>query len=196
VWLFEPPQHKNTHRGKSRVIAIGPKAQELIREFFTPDLDAYLFSPAVAVAELRAERSKTRETPRFPSHMLRNKTKRAKRPRRAPTDHYNAASYGHAVARACDRAFPLPAKLAQREDESRAAWWKRLTPGQRDDVKAWWKAHRWQPNQLRHTFATKVRKAHGLEAAQVLLGHARADVTQIYAEKNTALAVAIAGEIG
>ena len=31
----------------------------------------------------------------------------------------------------------------------------------------------WHPNQLRHTFATRVmRKQHGLEAAQVLLGHA------------------------
>ena len=56
--------------------------------------------------------------------------------------------------------------------------------------------YRWHPNQLRHTFATKVRKAHGLEAAQVLLGHSRADVTQIYAEKNEALAVAIAAAMG
>lgn len=54
----------------------------------------------------------------------------------------------------------------------------------------------WHPNQLRHSFATAVRKAHGLEAAQVLRGHARADVTQIYAEKNEALAVQIASAIG
>lgn len=52
------------------------------------------------------------------------------------------------------------------------------------------------PNQLRHLFATKVRRAHGLEAAQVTLGHARADVTQIYAEKNLALATQVANEIG
>lgn len=54
----------------------------------------------------------------------------------------------------------------------------------------------WHPNQLRHLFATKVRRLHGLEAAQVLLGHARADVTQIYAEKNLALAAKVAAEIG
>ena len=35
-----------------------------------------------------------------------------------------------------------------------------------------------------------------LEAAQVLLGHSKADVTQVYAEKNEALAVAIASKIG
>lgn len=55
---------------------------------------------------------------------------------------------------------------------------------------------RWHPNQLRHLFATKVRRLHGLEAAQVLLGHARADITQIYAETNLALAAKVAGEIG
>ena len=54
----------------------------------------------------------------------------------------------------------------------------------------------WHPNQLRHLFATTVRRLHGLEAAQVLLGHAKADVTQIYAEKNLALAAKVAAEIG
>jgi integrase len=54
----------------------------------------------------------------------------------------------------------------------------------------------WHPNQLRHLFATEIRKAHGLEAAQVLLGHSRADVTQIYAERNLDLAVKVASEVG
>jgi integrase len=56
----------------------------------------------------------------------------------------------------------------------------------------------WHPNQLRHLFATRVRRmpGAGLEAAQVLLGHSRADVTQVYAEKNLALAAKVAAEIG
>lgn len=54
----------------------------------------------------------------------------------------------------------------------------------------------WHPNQLRHKFGTAVRKEHGLEAAQVLLGHTRADVTQIYAERNMELAVQVASKIG
>lgn len=54
----------------------------------------------------------------------------------------------------------------------------------------------WHPYQLRHTFATKVRKQHGLEAAQVLLGHSRADVTQVYAERNEELAANVATKIG
>jgi integrase len=40
----------------------------------------------------------------------------------------------------------------------------------------------WSANQLRHLFATEVREAYGLDAAQVLLGHAKADVTQVYAD--------------
>lgn len=55
---------------------------------------------------------------------------------------------------------------------------------------------RWHPNQLRHTAATLVRKAYGLEAAQVILGHASADMTQIYAEKNADAARAVIKEIG
>ena len=43
---------------------------------------------------------------------------------------------------------------------------------------------RWKPNQLRHTRATEIRQKYGLEASQTVLGHSRADVTQIYAERN------------
>ena len=43
----------------------------------------------------------------------------------------------------------------------------------------------WHPNQLRHTAATEIRRQFGLEAAQVIFGHAKADVTQIYAERDT-----------
>jgi hypothetical protein len=35
-----------------------------------------------------------------------------------------------------------------------------------------------------------------LEAAQVILGHAKADVTQVYAERDSALAVEVARKIG
>jgi hypothetical protein len=41
-----------------------------------------------------------------------------------------------------------------------------------------------------------VRRRYGLEAAQAVLGHAKADTTEIYAEKNLALAAKVAIEIG
>jgi site-specific recombinase XerC len=77
-----------------------------------------------------------------------------------------------------------------------AAWWTRLTEGQKKEIEAWRKAHRWHPNQLRHLFVTVVRKAHGLEAAQVLRGHTRAEVTQVYAERNAEPAARVADQVG
>ena len=54
----------------------------------------------------------------------------------------------------------------------------------------------WSPNRLRHTAATEIRRQFGLEAAQVTLGHARADVTQVYAERDLSLAERVAKEVG
>src|SRR5262249_46979621 len=51
-------------------------------------------------------------------------------------------------------------------------------------------------NQIRHTYATRVRHQFGLEAAQVVLGHSKADVTQVYAERNLSLARDVAAKIG
>jgi len=54
----------------------------------------------------------------------------------------------------------------------------------------------WHPNQLRHSHATAVRARYGLEAAQAVLGHAEASVTQIYAERDLSLASKVAAEMG
>jgi len=54
----------------------------------------------------------------------------------------------------------------------------------------------WSPNQLRHTAATRIRKEWGLEAAQIMLGHAKADVTQVYAERDEEKALAVAAIAG
>lgn len=55
---------------------------------------------------------------------------------------------------------------------------------------------RWTPHQLRHNAATAISKEYGLEAAQVILGHSRADVTQIYAERDAELGRRVLKEIG
>ncbi|MCA9240209.1 MAG: tyrosine-type recombinase/integrase [Planctomycetales bacterium] len=55
---------------------------------------------------------------------------------------------------------------------------------------------RWAPNQLRHAAATAVRRQFGLEAAQCVLGHSRAAVTEVYAERDLAKAVEVARAIG
>lgn len=193
VWMYKPAQHKTKHKGKVRVIAIGPKAQELLRGFFTDNPTDYLFSPRRAVEEFRAEGSANRKTKRYPSHMKRNETKRATSRKHPPRERYGRQSYLTAIERAYDRAFPLPAELAgrQKDDgrkETPKEWRKRLTDQEREKVREWKRVHQWFPYQLRHTVATEVRKEHGREAAQVVLGHAHAKTSEIYAAKNQALA--------
>ena len=100
-----------------------------------------------------------------------------KRKRTAGT-RYDVHAYRRGIHRACDKAFPAP------EDS---------TPEQ---VCQWKIDHRWSPNRLRHSAATEIRKRFGLEAAQVVLGHSAADVTQIYAERDMAKAAEVIKQVG
>lgn len=125
VWLFRPVCHKMQHKGRQRIIFIGPKAQEVLAPYLFGD-DQPCF-----------------RTPRSPNGL-------------------NSGSYRGAIHRACEKAGIDP----------------------------------WNPNQLRHSVATDVRARYGLEAAQVVLGHAMADVTQVYAERDLELARRVIGEVG
>jgi len=49
---------------------------------------------------------------------------------------------------------------------------------------------------LRHSAATEIRRQFGLEAAQTVLGHAKADITQVYAERDLSLAAEVMRRIG
>lgn len=55
---------------------------------------------------------------------------------------------------------------------------------------------RWTPHQIRHTKATLVRAAYGLEAAQAVTGHATLSAAQIYAQRSSELAKQVAAESG
>jgi integrase len=54
----------------------------------------------------------------------------------------------------------------------------------------------WSSRQLRHTRATLIRQAYGLEGAKDVLGHADTKITEIYAERDLELAMRIIREIG
>jgi integrase len=194
TWLYRPPHHKTSHRGQARVIPLGPKARTVLDEFPTDTPEGYVFCPVRCEADRNAEKSAGRTTPKWPSHLRRRKSKQHRS--RPPGACYSTESYGRAVARGCELAFPLLDRLAPRDGESKSAWLGRLSDVDRVEVKAWRRTHHWHPNQIRHTVATRVRREYGLEAAQVLLGHAKADVTQIYAEKNQTLAAEVAALVG
>ena len=54
----------------------------------------------------------------------------------------------------------------------------------------------WNPNQLRHTAATRIRAEFDLETARTVLGHGSVSTTEIYAEQDTKKAAEVARKIG
>jgi len=185
TWEYRPATHKNAWRGKKKVIPLGPRAQEIVKAALKPELTAYLFSPADAVAAHHAGRAGVRKSRPTPSEL----GKRCKDgPGRKHAARYDRRTYRQSIVRACDRAFPHPTIARVRLKE--------MTPEQGADLRAWRKAHRWSPLQLRHTAATLIRARYGLEAAQAVLGHAKADTTEIYAERDVAKVREIMVEIG
>ena len=80
VWLYRPAHHKTRHKGKARVIALGPQAQAVVRPFLKLDTQAYLFSPRDAMEGRRAERRGRRQSKVQPSQQDRRRRKPKKRP--------------------------------------------------------------------------------------------------------------------
>ena len=201
IWQYTPTSWKTEHHvGRSaRVIMLGPKAQEIIKPFLRLDISGYLFSPRRAIEESIAERHEERKTPLYDAHIRHQAKQRKARGRRPLGDHYTVNAYRIAIARACDRAFPHPETPERLEGESvknfreRLATWRETN---KEALKAWRKAHRWHPHQLRHSAATMIRKHYGAEAAQSVLGHAELSTTEIYAEKSLEMARRIMKEIG
>ena len=176
VWRYTPDSHKTEHRDRQRVIFVGPKAQDVLRRYLLRPEGAYCFSPAEAEKQHREARAVARKTPlRYGN---RGGTNVKGQPQRRPGKRYITSSYRRAIERACKKAFPSPYGYDA------------------DARRKWQKAHRWHPNQLRHSAATEVRKAFGLEAAQVVLGHASADISQMYAERDEQLAASVAERLG
>lgn len=178
VWLYRPERHKNTWRGRDRVCPIGPKAQAIIREFLVSDITAYLFSPIRDREERFLRMRAARKSSVQPSQLCRRKSK----PKRIPGNRYTVHSYRRAIKYGAALANSAAIKQA-REAGEKVANDALIVP-------------EWSPNQLRHSKATEVRRQFGLEAAQVVLGHARADVTQHYAERDNTLAIEVARKTG
>jgi len=205
-WRYKIVAHKTAHHGHERVVDLGPQARAIVEKFLKLDPQAYLFQPAEAVEARRQLRHEQRKTPLNQGN--RPGSNRRGKPRRAPGQRYKVAAYRRAIQRACTRAFPPPEHLApatvevQRSGktvkrlEKRREWLGRLTPEQRAELKAWWKAHRFHPHQLRHSAATRWRAQYGAEATLVMLGDRTTRMVDVYGEKNMAMAAKIAEKIG
>ena len=176
VWAYRPESHKTEHHGRERVIFVGPQAQEILGPYLLRDAEAYCFVPAESERKRRELQHAARKTPQCCGNVPGSN--RVRRRKRRPACRYDNCSYAHAVRTACDAA-----DRKAHEEQPDAKPEERFVP-------------RWSPNQLRHSVATAVRKQFGLEAVQVVLGHATADVTQIYAERDLTLAAHVMKKIG
>jgi integrase len=214
AWVYRPTQHKTAHRGKSRAVPLGPKARALLLAFIRGDnsppdgfahvelnnpeqsdarrvaADAYQEAGRDRDAELLRDVSRPLvwldgcaidpEAPVFsPIRERAERFKRLRAARKTPVPPSQVARRVKSPKRAPSDEYHPHALL----NAVRKACAKAGVP-------------HWHPNQLRHTHATEVRRRYGLEAAQAVLGHSRADVTQIYAERNLTLAAKVAAEIG
>lgn len=214
TWLYQPAQHKTAHHGRQRVIPIGPKARVTLVTFLLRD-----GPPPDGFAHINLNDPDQRDT----RLVMADAYQEAGRERDAVLLRDMTRFVVLVAGCVIDPTAPLFSPNEAREERFRARRVNRKTkvqPSQKNRRKAKPKrcpgrefkptayAHavqraarragvpHWHPNQLRHTFATEVRRVHGVEAAQVLLGHARADVTQVYAERDHQLAARVAAEIG
>jgi integrase len=181
IWLYRPGsdrgphgEHKTAWRGHDRIIAIGPRAQEVIKPFLKPDLQAFLFSPAESMAAFRADQRAARKSKVQPTQVNRKKRK----PKKRPGQRYTVASYGRAIEGACKKADAA----AHQKDPKIPA----------DQVVV----PHWHPNQLRHAKATEIRREAGLDAARVVLGHRSPAITEVYAEIDVNKAAEVMARLG
>jgi len=183
VWLYTPSAHKTAYRGHARVVAIGPQGQAILRPWLRLKVEEHLFSPRQAVEDLHTRRRETRRSKTTPSQAAR---KRTANPKRKPADRYSVTSYGRAITRAIE--------LANRARACEPC--KVKHPAERCDACRADAIPHWHPHQLRHTKATEIRRAAGLDAARAVLGHSSPVVTEVYAELDVAAAVEIMAKIG
>jgi integrase len=176
VWHYCPEKHKNQHRGLERIVAIGPRGQELLTPYLLRMETAYCFSPAESEKQRLEKASRVRKTPLSCGNRVG--TNRKPNPKRIIGEQYDSVSYRKAVQyaiSACNKERRAKAKAADAKPD--------LVP-------------KWTPYQLRHTAATKVRKEMGYECAGATLGHTNMSATAIYAERNQGLADEAAKRFG
>lgn len=166
VWIYSPPKHKTAHHDHVRKIIFGPKARNELTPYLVTDLSAPIFSPKLAMRERLDGRTAEYETPKNAIGDYRQWG--SYKARQANRDF---SRYGDIwTTRAYSKAIRTACKIAN-------------VPG-------------WGPNRLRHNAGTALRKEFGLEVVQAVLGHSKADTTQIYADIDLERAVRAMEKVG
>jgi len=177
VWHYTPQRHKNEYRDQERIVAIGPRGQEILAPFLLRDAKKYCFSPRESEVKRLRIRHARRITPA--KYGNRPGTHRVQHPQTKPSQAYTVGAYGHAIR----HALAVANKAIQANARKQGIKNPILIP-------------HWTPYQLRHTAATKVRREMGYETAGAILGHKNMSATAVYAERNQGLADAAAQRYG
>lgn len=211
LWLYRPRKHKTEHHGIERVIPFGPRARAIIIGFLIGEspppngfegIDLSEHTSRLVAADAYQEADRNRD-----ERLLRDLERPVVFIDGCVVDP-SAALFSPYEAR--EERFRLMRK--NRKSKVQPSHWNRRSLMPQRTPREWFIPERyahavakaaqragvphWHPNQLRHSYATEVRRAFGLEAAQVVLGHSHADVTQVYAERDLKLARKVANDLG
>lgn len=106
IWTVDLRQHKTAHRGKKRVLYIGPKAQVVLSPYLLRGPDEFLFRPRDSERKRRQALHEQRVTPLSCGN--KPGTNRTAKPLRRPGVAYSSNSYARAISRTC-KAKGIPA---------------------------------------------------------------------------------------
>lgn len=101
VWTIRLVEHKTAHKGKSRTIFIGPKAQAILAPYLLRGADDPCFSPIESEKQRRQARHEARKTPLSCGNKPGSNV--ARKPRTQPGRAYTTGTYRRAITYACIR---------------------------------------------------------------------------------------------
>jgi integrase len=108
IWEYRPQSWKTEHHSKSRVIMLGPRAQQVLRPWLRLVLDEYLFQPAEAEEARRKAQRAARKCKVYASQERARQQAKRRKQRRSFRPHYCNWSYNGAIKRACMKAGVPP----------------------------------------------------------------------------------------
>jgi integrase len=108
---------------------------------------------------------------------------------------FTTPAYRRCITRGCERAFGMPKELQPSRKAVKEMSEQELETI-REKAEVWRAENCWAPNQLRHSFATELRKTESLDVVAAALGHTKIETSQLYAENDLAAARAVVARIG
>jgi integrase len=106
IWIYCPPEkenkysHKTEYLGYSKIVLIGPKAQQILSKYMLRSPTEYCFQPAESDSQARKRRHESRKTPLSCGNCAGTNRKNT----RKFNDCYDTRGYRQAIQRACKKA--------------------------------------------------------------------------------------------